>query len=274
MEFQKAKFAGFFYEKNKEQLIKQIKKCFKHKFCIKKNIGARAAIVAHAGYNFSGPSMATSYSALGNFDKIILFATNHNFFSSSHFIIPNKIKGIELPNGKIKFFYFDIPYSQKNDYAILNEHSIEVQLPFIKYLNENAEVFPIIVNTSDLAIINEAINRILEKDNFKFIFTSDFTHYGINYGFTPFEEKGKKLIEKIYLLDKEIIEKIISLDIETFLKETKKTTICGVNVIACSIELSKKINLKPILLSYYTSAEITKNLNEFAIVGYASIVFK
>ncbi|MEM2772236.1 MAG: AmmeMemoRadiSam system protein B [Candidatus Pacearchaeota archaeon] len=272
MDFPKSKFSGFFYEKNEKELIKQIKKFFSK---VKtQNINAKAIITAHAGYNFSGLAMATSYKALGDFDKIVLFATNHNFPSSSHFIIPNKIKGIELPLGKIKFFYFDIPYTKKDDNAIINEHSIEVQLPFIKYLNENAEVFPIIVNTYDLSIISMIIDKILEKDNFKFVFTSDFTHYGINYGFVPFEEKGKKLIEKIHLLDKEIIEKIILLDIENFIQESKKTTICGSNVIACSIELAKKLNLKPILLNYYTSAEVTKDYNEFAIVGYASIAFK
>jgi len=278
MVYIKARFAGMFYEKSKEALLKQLENCFFHEYGPKdeKSLNAKAVIVPHAGYIYSGPAMAHAYRALGKIDKAIIFGTNHSAKGTEPFILPNKLKGYELPNGKIEIEKIDLDISaERNDEIIANEHSIEVQLPFIKYLNENAKIFPIIVNTFNLEEISYLIDKILEANNgFKFIFSSDFTHYGIQYGFAPFEAQGKKLIEKIHLLDKACIEKIFSLNATEFEKEARKTTICGVNVIMASIELAKKLNLKPILLKYYTSAEITKSYDNFAIVSYASIAFR
>jgi len=276
----KARFAGSFYSGGKESLIRQIEECFKSKFGPKKKEidEVKAIIVPHAGYIFSGPCMAFGYACLDKTKNIVIFATNHRGIGKEAFVLPETIEGIELPIGKI---YFDkeiikkigqLNFVERND-SIIYEHSIEVQLPFIKYLS-NSKVIPILVNTFDKVKMAYIIDEILKIGDFSFVFTSDFTHYGIAYGFVPFEEEGKKLKEKIYLLDKEIIDNICSLDIENFEKNVKKTTVCGSNVLMLSMILAKKIGLKPYLLSYYTSGDITKNYSKEAIVGYASIVFK
>jgi len=276
----KAKFSNSFYEGNREGLINQIEECFKNKFGPKKkNIDkGKAIIVPHAGYMFSGPCMAYGYASLDKSKTIIIFGTNHLGIGKEGFILPKSVEGVELPIGRI---YFDkelmekisgLNFVEKND-LIVNEHSIEVQLPFIKYLSDS-KVVPILINTFDKLKMAYFIDEILRIDNFSFVFTSDFTHYGVVYGFVPFEEEGKKLKEKIYLLDREIIENICNLDIENFEKNVKKTTVCGSNVLMLSMVLAKKINLKPYLLTYYTSGDITKDYSRGAIVGYASFVFK
>jgi AmmeMemoRadiSam system protein B len=276
----RARFANSFYEGNKEALIKQIEKCFKNKFGPKKKeIGkARAIIVPHAGYVFSGPCAAYGYASLDKSKTIVIWGTNHRRIGKEAFILPDSVEGIELPIGKVNFDrdlikkIHQLDFVEKNN-KIVEEHSIEVQLPFIKYLS-NSKVIPILVNTSDEVKMSYFIDEILKLGDFSFVFTSDFTHYGIAYGFVPFEEEGKRLKEKIYLLDKEVIDNICNLDIENFKKSVKKANVCGGNVLLLSIILAKKMNLKPYLLIYYTSGDVVKDYGKEAIVGYASFVFK
>jgi len=101
------------------------------------------------------------------------------------------------------------------------------------------------------------------------IASSDFTHYGVNYGFFPFSSKPK---ENMYALDKKAIEKLEKLDEKEFLDYISKTgaTICGAIPIAAAIKTLKLIGAKKAkLLSYYTSGDVTDEYS--SAVGYASI---
>jgi hypothetical protein len=103
------------------------------------------------------------------------------------------------------------------------------------------------------------------------ITSSDFTHYGYNYGYVPFRQDVKK---NLYSMDKKAIEFIEKRDSKGFLNYTVKTgaTICGKYPIATMIGLSKLFKTKDVkLLNYYTSGDITGFENA---VGYASIMFK
>lgn len=289
----KARFAGSFYEKNKEKLIKQIEECINHKFGPGKKelkINGRAVIVGHAGYAFSGPSMAYCYAALKENERIFIFATNHRGKGNKDLIVlPKAVRSIEIPNGNIsidrdaweKFRLILSEYVEENEEIFKNEHSWEVQLPFIKYFFPKSKILPVIVNTYDKDKLYYFAEKTLEIDkslgkNSCFVFTSDFTHYGIAYGFVPYDVSGKSLKEKIYLYDKQCIDKIISLDVEGFENEARKTTVCGVAPIMLAINLAKIEKLSPMLLSYYTSSDIINDYDyvSHAIVGYAGIVFR
>jgi AmmeMemoRadiSam system protein B len=99
--------------------------------------------------------------------------------------------------------------------------------------------------------------------------SSDFTHYGSNYGYVPFSSDVK---ERIYKLDRDAIELIKNKDAAGFADYVYKTgaTICGQLPI---ILLLKTILFKKALLEqYYTSGDITDDYANS--VSYASIVFR
>jgi AmmeMemoRadiSam system protein B len=287
MIIRRAAFAGQFYAAGMSSLNKQIKDCFMSKFGPrnlpgkiqnKKIIGA---ISPHAGYMYSGPGAAWVYKELGESkqpDVYLIIAPNHTGYGAqfSTYIgdaweIPYGSCKIDQEFGKSLIEKFSELKDDK--IAHLYEHDIEVQLPFLYYINKNFKFLPIVVSDIDYGyckIISEAIASLNKK--ICVITSSDFTHYGKNYGYEPFSDKIK---ENMYNLDKSAISYIEKLDTNGFLNYIYKTraTICGYSAIAITIETCKKLGAKKArLLNYYTSGDIVNNYSN--AVGYASIVFE
>jgi MEMO1 family protein len=157
-----------------------------------------------------------------------------------------------------------------------SEHSIEVQLPFLQFINKDRldkiKIAPIIIsNDLDPEKIAEYIFKAIKETKKKVVIiaSSDFTHYGLNYGYLPFREDVK---ENLYQLDRGAIDLIKSFQTDKFLDYIAETraTICGKYPISVLLELSKKLGAKKAtLLNYYTSGDI---INDYTnAVGYASI---
>lgn len=282
---------GSFYPASAAELKKQIEKCFANgpgKLIqdkkIKKRQEIKAVIAPHAGYIYSGMCEAYSYRDLAESNKpnlYIILGTNHTGIGNSDFLL--SFCDFETPLGilrtekwfvkKIKDMSAGISVEQ-NEEVHEKEHSIEVQLPFLQYINPGAKIIPIIVSTHDADKINKFARIIsnlakVEGKKVMIIASSDFTHYGPMYNFTPFRENVK---ENLYRLDKRLIDLIIALDTKKFLQEAGKTTICGAGAIALCMEICKQLNSKNAkLLKYYTSGDITGDYSN--AVGYASMEF-
>jgi hypothetical protein len=272
--------AGQFYESDKEALIGQIKECFSSGFGPKglSNKKIRKEIIGiispHAGYMFSGPCQAWAYKEIAESalpDTYIMLGLSHNGNSTCL-----SLEDWATPLGIIKNDKeFQKELSKKiriDEKAHAYEHSIEVQLPFLQFINKDKDIriSPIIVS-SDYKDVASSIFEAIKKTKRKVIIiaSSDFTHYGPNYGYIPFNRNIK---ENMYALDKAAIGKIIALNSEKFLEYIDSThaTICGKYPIACLIELSKKlgaINAK--LLHYHTSGDVIDDYS--SAVGYAAI---
>ena len=162
------------------------------------------------------------------------------------------------------------------------EHSLELQLPFLQYIynlrKTEFQIIPIVISTNEYEKcikLAESISKVLKQNNEKdkekvcIIASSDFTHFGSNYDFRPFD---KKIKENLYALDKTAIDSILTFDSREFYEKAIKTTICGAFGIIILIEILKKLGVKKSkLLRYYISGDI--NLDYSSAVGYASIIF-
>ena len=144
--------AGMFYNLNSEMLSKQIKSCFDHKLGPKKSKEEKfiATVVPHAGYSYSGPIAAWSYSKIPKCNYIIL-GPNHRVFSSRFGVMKEGVWKTPLGSANIddKVASKLIDGSPLLEYDILaheSEHSIEVQLPFLQYrFKEDFKFVPISV---------------------------------------------------------------------------------------------------------------------------------
>jgi MEMO1 family protein len=292
MTIRKSYFDGKFYSSDKELLKKQIKDCFLHplgpnELPIDNNYQTvKGLILPHAGYIYSGMNAAHGFFKLkesGNYDLFILIGFSHSC-AEKNFISISK-KDWQTPFGIVKNDYLFGEELSKNDYfeidenAFINEHSIEVMLPFLQYLYlDNLTILPLSIsyksNLITIKKIAKSINDVIKKlnKNVCFIVSSDFTHYGINFGFNPFMMDVEKNILK---LDMDAIEFIKILDSEGFLDYIYQTdaTICGKNAITLLMEILKNYNINKIeLLKYYTSAKLTNDHKNS--VSYASIMFE
>ena len=101
------------------------------------------------------------------------------------------------------------------------------------------------------------------------IVSSDFTHHGPYYGYTPFVDNVK---DGMYNFDKKAIELILKKETEKFYRFITEDdmTICGAYPIFLALHLVEKETGK--LLKYYISGEITKDYTNS--VGYGTISFK
>jgi len=271
--------SGAFYPADIASLKKAIKDCFLSgfgpgKLPEKDSKKVKGIIVPHAGYNYSGPCAAFAYKVVAESikpDLFILLGPSHAGFGSCLSLedwknplgiakVDNDFAGLLVENG--------IPQDEQ---AHAGEHSIEVQLPFLQFILEDFKFVPIIVS-EDYMQVAATIIKSLEQSNKKafFIASSDFTHYGMDYGYVPFSENVK---ENMYKLDKNAIEHALKLDAKSFLDYIDKTgaTICGKYPIACLLECIKPAKAE--LLKYYTSADITNSGYSMA-VGYASVLFR
>jgi AmmeMemoRadiSam system protein B len=282
----KAVVAGMFYEDNEEKLDNQITKCFKSDFGPGRIPEARkekkilGVVAPHAGYQFSGPGQAHCYKEIGEAeeaDVYVILGTAHSGFETAALTMED----FETPYGIVKV---DEDFAKnliekgaaiEDKYPHVREHSIEVQLPFLQFVNKDKEIkiVPIVVghntNHKKLGRAIADISKLLGK-KIIIIASSDFTHYGISYGYMPFKDNVKENLEK---LDKRAIKWLEKLDEDSFLMEIeeKQMTVCGAKAIAAMIVACKELGADKVrVLEYYSSGDITKDWG--SAVGYASII--
>ena len=279
--------ADQFYEGSYDALDKQINECFLSKFGPgslpdkKREKNIFGIISPHAGYVFSGPCQAWAYKELAESkfpDLFILLGLSHSGFPSCV-----SLEDWETPFGVVKTdkeFVRKLMHNsalKQNEPAHNNEHSIEVQLPFLQFASRDCtdkiRIAPVIVSEDYKKIAGAIVKTIKETSKkVQVIASSDFTHYGMNYGYFPFSRNIK---ENMYKLDKEAIEHINKLDAYRFLSYIGKTgaTICGKIPIAALIEISSLMGLKKAkLLHYYTSGDIVNDYS--SAVGYGAIAIE
>ncbi len=296
-------YAGQFYPESEASLRKQIEQCFlssfgpgsvpdpdkKHskssKSCIK------AAIVPHAGYLYSGHAAAFAYKEICEAkqpDAFLILGTNH---SSSTTCLCDQ--DFETPFGLAKTDKeFVNLISKKCSVKINNavhsrEHSIEVQIPFLQFIenideksSNQTKIVPLLVSEDiDFSETGKSIATAIKdsKKEVTLIVSADFTHFGFNYGYTPFMP-GPGSREKIKELDFGAIDFIKKMDSRGFISYIGETgaTICGAAPIALLIETLRNLHphskISVEVLRYYTSAEIAGGFG--SSVSYASIIFR
>lgn len=259
-----AAFAGSFYPSSKEEVEKQISDFFNEVQGVSESTSV--VIAPHAGYIYSGKVAAYAYSALKKFDTYIILSPNHTGLGEVISIYP--AGEWETPLGKISVddevadAIAEKMGVERDPIAHIQEHSIEVQLPFIQKKFAGAKIVPITIGTSDAEVLEELGEVIFEVCGSRVgvIASSDFSH--------------QLLIEKAEELDMLALEFIKAGDIEGFsqIVRDKMMSICGYPGIVVAMHYCKKIGLvRGKLLKYDTSASETGDAT--AVVGYAAVGF-
>ena len=150
-----------------------------------------------------------------------------------------------------------------NEVYHADEHSLEVQMPFIKYRFPRARIAPVLMGDQDLASSVRLGRTIAEaareaRREIRVVASSDFSHY------VP-----EAIAES---QDLYAIEALKSLEIELFYSRLRErgSTACGYGTIAAMITASVEVGAeKAELLKYATSGDVTGD--RASVVGYAAI---
>ncbi|HUK26898.1 MAG TPA: AmmeMemoRadiSam system protein B [Candidatus Acidoferrales bacterium] len=272
--------ADAFYAGTKTELNKQITECFTHQFgpgsIPQPNPAGPRKIVGivspHAGYMYSGPVATNGYSKLaldGKPDVFIILGPNHTGMGSGLSIQTEgawqtPIGTAEIDTALAKRIQKSTDIIDVDEAAHVNEHSIEVQLPFLQFVYKDTIKFvPICMMMQDLTTCREVARSIFQEtadSNAAVIASSDFTHYESH---EAASRKDRGAIDAILRLDEEQVNE---------LGETSRVTMCGYGPITTLVVLSKLIKgVRPELLAYRTSGDVTGDKS--AVVGYSSITF-
>jgi AmmeMemoRadiSam system protein B len=276
--------AGQFYPGHKDRIISAIEDSFVSRFGPGKLPGTRGSgrkvfgvIVPHAGYTYSGAGQAWCYKEIaeGEFpDVYVILGVNHSSPETC-----SSSEDWETPSGPVACDTELVMKMQEKGLPVSNgthhyEHSIEVQLPFLQYVSkDNASalrIAPIMIADENYAkwgkVIQDSIKELGRKA--VIICSSDFTHYGPNYGYVPFKNPEKNM----EAFDMKAIKHILATNSKAFLEHCEDTgaTICGKDGIAVLCWLAQGEKVK--LLKYYTSADVVGDWNNS--VGYAAIVVR
>ena len=278
-------FAGSFYPKSQRELQQALEWAFTSERGPgsepphKKEKNVLAAVVPHAGYQYSGPCAAWAYHAIAASpvpDLYIILGTNHTGTGSAI-----SVETWNTPLGAVRpdqtfvralAAKGTIPIDEK---VFAREHSVEVQLPFLQYIQEDVEKLKVaamlVMHDVDLKRLAIDIKETLieQKKTAIIIVSSDFTHHGPDYHYVRFNQDRAT---NIYAFDKQMIELIQQQKPDEFLAfvEKEMATVCGANAIALLLNLLKPSVVK--LEQYYTSGDVMEDYRNS--VSYAAIVFE
>jgi len=159
------------------------------------------------------------------------------------------------------------------------EHSIEVQLPFIKYFFPDSQIVPVMVPPDKRALqTGEIIGKILSGYNKEVIVigSTDLTHYGMHYGQLE-KGTGNEALDWVKNVnDKKIVDLMIAMKAEEIVPESDKSgNACGAGAITATMSAVRVLGAKKgKVLKYTTSYDEIPSMGEASsFVGYAGVVF-
>ena len=266
--------ADAFYPGSKQELENLVDKYLSEAKIPEIGKYVRALIVPHAGYQFSGWVAAYGYKALigQDIDKVILIGNSHkeyfdgvSVYASGYYKTP--LGNVEIDKNLAKKIIDSHEKISFRESAHLQEHSLEVQLPFLQRVLSDFKIVPIIISNQSGAneILINALKDLVDEDTL-LIASSDLSHY-------PEYEDAKysdnKVVEAILTGKIENLRKAVS-ELEQEGINNLQTCACGQDAIEVVMGLMEGKEVK--LLKYANSGDVDIG-DKDRVVGYTALVF-
>jgi AmmeMemoRadiSam system protein B len=263
----KAAVAGHFYPGNREQLIDFIEGRLTKE---RERLPAKAIVVPHAGYPYSGSVAAAVYSKVSLPRRFIIMCPNHTGLGAPVAIMSEGTWETPLGEAAIDEELAAAikradPAVEESALAHRDEHSLEVQLPFLQQLLDGEFKFvPLCLGVSayePLAELGKALVRAIHgvKGETLVISSSDMNHF----------ESADVTIRK----DEVAIGEILALRSRGLYEAVRRHRIsmCGVGPTIAALEAAKALGASQGTLVAHTHSGMVTGENK-RVVGYAGIV--
>jgi MEMO1 family protein len=243
----------------------------------------RAILVPHAGYRYSGRAAGAAYAKVGRgrWKRALILAPSHYHAFAGAAVFPGE--GFETPLGvcrvdlpAVRRLAASPPFARSAE-PFRREHSLEIQLPFLQLIEPSIELVPVLLGVADdaptLAALASGL-RSIDDGQTLFVVSSDFTHYGADFGYLPFAPRDAEYVAaELHRLDFGAIDPIRHGEVDGFTDYVRATgiTVCGRGPIAAFLDLSAG-RLAGELVAYYTSLDVTGDYEHS--VSYAALVFR
>ncbi|MDM8007829.1 MAG: AmmeMemoRadiSam system protein B [Phycisphaerae bacterium] len=250
---------------------------------------AVGGIVPHAGWVFSGAVAAEVIALLAGqtgVETFVVFGAMHRYASRAAGSVFAR-GAWETPLGQIAIDE-ELAQAVLADSRILKdepdahemEHSVEVQVPFIQHAAPSAKLLPIIVPPSASAPdVGRAVAERAKalRRGVVFVGSTDLTHYGPGYRFTPMGSGPDALRWAKEVNDRRVLDLVEALKSHQIVPEAiEHHNACGSGAVAAAMEASKVMGANQAhILRHTTSNEVARRrFGESAdAVGYAGVIF-
>jgi len=163
---------------------------------------------------------------------------------------------------------------EEDSVAHMEEHSVEVQLPFLQFFGAGFRFVPVCMGDQDIdaaELLGERVARAVHGTDAVVIASTDFTHAGPSYGHSP--PRGMRAGAFAIREDRKAIDRILALDPQGLVETVRKNhiTMCGYGCVAAMLVAARKLGAKKAtLLKYATSADVSGD--DDMAVGYGAFV--
>jgi len=263
--------AGAFYPDNPEVLSRDVKRYLENAKKEKLDGQIVALVSPHAGYIFSGQVAAYAYKLIEGkaFDSVVVVAPSHRALFKGASVYDRG--GYRTPLGAVPV---DVDLSrkmmgQRKEIQFLpeahsQEHSLEVQIPFLQVALKSFKLVPIVMEPywswESCQYLASAIAEAVKGKRVLLIASSDLSH------FHSYEEAVK--------LDKIVLGDIDRFDPEGLNRDLKKSICeaCGGGPIISIMLAAKALGAnKGRVVKYLNSGDVTGDRSR--VVGYGAAVF-
>lgn len=145
----------------------------------------KAIIAPHAGYIYSGPVAASAYATLKpachTIKKVVLLGPAHRVYLrglalSSATVFRTPLGAITIDRELVQKLR-GLPQVVVMDAAHAQEHSLEVQLPFLQTVLDDFTLLPLVVGDASPEEVTEVLDRVWGCDETLIVISSDLSHY-------------------------------------------------------------------------------------------------
>lgn len=215
----------------------------------------KALIVPHAGYVYSGSTAALAYariaSARDRITRVVMFGPTHRV-AVRGLALPG-VRTFRTPLGDVPIADVDLaglPQVVVSDQVHAEEHSLEVQVPFLQRILPRFDLLPFAVGQAPADEVAQVIDRCWGGPETLLVFSSDLSHYH------PYEEART--------LDAETVQRMLDFD-----GPIDPRRACGAKPVNGLLVSASRRGLNSQLLGVCNSGDTAGDRDR--VVGYASI---
>ena len=183
MRIRPAAVAGLFYPAQPQTLRQQLQRMLADVPTGER--APKAIVVPHAGYVYSGEVAASAYARLqparDRIRRVVLIGPCHRV-PLSGLAVPT-VGAFETPLGNVLLDgdaieqLLQLPQVQISDPAHQQEHSLEVQLPFLQQVLDDFRLVPLVVGDADTGQVSQVLQTLWGNDDTLIVISTDLSHY-------------------------------------------------------------------------------------------------
>ncbi len=261
--------AGQFYPDNPKELSSLVQRYTREKSKQEK-VHAKACLVPHAGYIYSGHVAGAVFSRIALPKKIVLLGVRHYprgealaILSAGEWRTP--LGDVRIDEELAKRVSAACPALREDEVAHSREHSLEVELPFLQVLNAQFTFVPVAIGTiryQELVDVGNGLAQVLAEnaEQILVVTSSDMNHYESD--------------ERTRWKDRLAIEPMLDVDASGLYEACRRESIsmCGLGPAVVMLTAMHKLGVKTAeLVRYATSGDVSGDRER--VVGYAGMIF-